>query len=361
MNHVSYDRPDVVADAPGGDVQILWGGRQLSGQGTRQGHPRGAVVPGLSLDLLPRGLGFGDLRYPAPVSTLDVVDIDGVPVVYVQAGPGQGIKDGQDGQDGQDGPCLVLIHGLGSYLPVYGPILPLLAARCRVVALDLPGYGKSGKAGVPCTMTYFAGVIDRVIDALGLKRVVLCGHSMGGQIALTHALQRPGRAEALVLLAPAGLERFTETEAGWLRAAVTQRSVMETPPEMVAANLLANFSQMPEAARFMIEDRVQVIGGPDIADYAEAVARSVRGMLAEPVLDRLGEIAAPVLMIFGAEDRFIPNPVLHRGSTAALAEEGVARLQRGRLAILPRAGHMIQFERPRDSARLILDFLSTPP
>jgi pimeloyl-ACP methyl ester carboxylesterase len=184
---------------------------------------------------------------------------------------------------------------------------------------------------------------------------------MGGQIALTHALKYPGRAERLVLVDPAGFERFGRGEGEWLAEAVNKDYVAHTPAEAVYANVAANFYSMPKEARFMVDDRLRVIGGPDFDAYTYAVARSVYAMIHEPVIDRLSRIEVPVLVVFGENDGLIPNPVLHGGSTRAVAEAGTRRLPHGRLVMIPRAGHMVQFERPVEFDRAVLEFLKEAP
>lgn len=289
-------------------------------------------------------LPFKKLSYPMPVSHLNV---DGIEVAFSDAGVGE--------------PTLLLIHGLGSYMPVWQRNVDALAERHRVVAIDLPGYGKSDKRNFDYSMKFYARVVDRVIDTLALKDVVLVGHSMGGQIAITHALRYPGKARALVLVAPAGFERFGSGEGPWLAEAVDKDYVAKTPAEAVYANVAVNFWSMPKEARFMVDDRLKVIGGPDFDAYAYAVARSVYAMVHEPVIDRLGEIKVPTLVLFGADDGLIPNPVLHGGSTRAIAEAGTARIPRARLVLVPRAGHMVQFERPAEFDAAVLDFLKEVP
>jgi pimeloyl-ACP methyl ester carboxylesterase len=269
------------------------------------------------------GQSFKQLSYPMPVSHLT---LDGIDLAFTDVGQGDR--------------TLLLVHGLGSYMPVWSRNLDALARNARVVAIDLPGYGKSGKANYAYSMAFYARVVDRVIDALHLQHVVLVGHSMGGQIAMTHALRFPG---------------------SWLAEAVDKDFVAKTAPEAVYNNLAGNFWNMPPAARFMVDDRLRIVGGPEFDAYAYAVARSVYAMVHEPVADRLPEIKVPVLVIFGAEDGLIPNPVLHGGTTRAVAEAGVQRLRFGRLVLIPHAGHMVQFERPAEVDAAVLDFLKEVP
>jgi pimeloyl-ACP methyl ester carboxylesterase len=290
------------------------------------------------------GQSFKQLSYPMPVSH---VSVDGIDVAFTDVGQGPR--------------TLVLIHGLASYMPVWTRNLDELQREARVVAIDLPGYGKSSKANYEYSMAFYARVVDKLIDTLHLQHVVLVGHSMGGQIAMTHALRHPGRAEALVLLAPAGFEGFGPGEGSWMSSAVNKDFVMLTPPDAIVTNYATNFYNMPREAKFMAEDRIRIIGGPDFDAYAYAVTRSVYAMIHEPVRARLGEIEVPVLVIFGRDDQLIPNPILHGGATTEVARDGTSRLKHGRLVIIPRAGHMVQFERPHEVDRAVLDFLKEIP
>ncbi|MEX1367987.1 MAG: alpha/beta fold hydrolase [Nannocystaceae bacterium] len=265
-------------------------------------------------------------------------------------------------EHGQGEQTLLLIHGLGSYLPVWMHNIPALARDYRVIAIDLPGYGKSTKSNrLSYSMEFFAGVVQGVIDKLALGRPVLVGHSMGGQIALTHALAYPGRARALVLTSPAGLETFTDREARWLADAVDDDFTRLATPEAIVVRHAGNFFRMPRDARFMAEDRVSVIGGPRFAQYCRAVSRSVRAMLDEPVYDRLPQVDLPALVLFGEADALIPNPFLHGGSTERLARRTVKRLPKAELVMLRRAGHIAQFEQAEAWNRAVSSFVARLP
>jgi pimeloyl-ACP methyl ester carboxylesterase len=208
-------------------------------------------------------------------------------------------------------------------------------------------------------MRFFARVVERVIDKLQLAHVVLVGHSMGGQIALTHALEYPGRAEALVLVAPAGFETFNAGERAFMLENLSKEAIMATPPEQIWANLATTVAgEVPPQAEFIFRDRVQIIGGPDFDGFCYAVARSVAAMARGPVFDRLSDVRVPVLVVFGTDDRLIPNPVLHGGSTRALAEAAVKRMPNARLVMVRGAGHFVNLERPDVVNRAVLDFVA---
>lgn len=287
------------------------------------------------------GRSFRELSYPVPTKTLDV---DGIEIAYSDSGRGAR--------------TLVLIHGLSSYIPEWTAQLGPLAEQHRVVAIDLPGYGRSSKANYRYSMSFFARVVERVIEKLALTHVVLVGHSMGGQIALTHALEFPGRAEALVLIAPAGFETFSTGERNFILENFSKESQQVRPPEDIWNGLASTVAgEVPKSAEFIYRDRVQIIGGPDFDGYTYAVARSVAAMARGPVFDRLREIAVPVLVVFGTDDRLIPNPILHGGTTRSVAERGVRALPRARLVMVPGAGHFVNLEAPDVVNRAVLDFV----
>ncbi|MEO1273148.1 MAG: alpha/beta fold hydrolase, partial [Myxococcota bacterium] len=229
----------------------------------------------------PEGVSFRDLDYPYETRFLD---IDGIDIAIAEKGRGDR--------------TLILIHGLGSSMPVWSQNMDALAAHHRVIAVDLPGFGRSSKANYHYSMAFFAQVIDRVITATQAENPTLVGHSMGGQIALTHALMFPGRAQRLVLIAPAGLETFRKGEGRWLSKAVTKDFIKATPPDAVERNVIANFYDMPDSAQFLVTDRIRVMGGPDFDAYAYANSRCVTAMIQGPVFDRLGEIKVKTLVLF---------------------------------------------------------------
>lgn len=289
------------------------------------------------------GLTFHEVDYGVPTK---VVSVDGIDVAYTDTGRG--------------GPAILLVHGLGSNLLVWRKTVDALARDHRVVAIDLPGYGRSSKKNYPYSMAFFADVVDRVIARLGLDRPVVIGHSMGGQIAMTHALRFPKRSRALVLAAPAGFETFEPGEGQWLVEVVSKEFIKATPPETLYANVANTFAgDVPDEALFLYAHRVQIIDGPEFDAYAYANARSVRAMVKGPVFERLPEIEVPVLVVFGAEDKLIPNQALHGGTTQEVAERATRRLPKARLVLLPGAGHLLQLERPTPWVGAVRHFLAT--
>ena len=117
------------------------------------------------------------------------------------------------------------------------------------------------------------------------------------KIAMVAAMQYPERVNKLVLISPAGFERFEEGEGDWLSGVVTPELVRDTSIRRIAVNLQANFFRPPAEAEFMITDRIRVRGADDFENYCYAVSKNVAAMLDEPVWDRLDQISLPTLII----------------------------------------------------------------
>lgn len=98
-------------------------------------------------------------------------------------------------QEAGQGPVLILIHGLGSSSESWNANLDTLARAYRVIAIDLPGFGKSDRPKADYSVRYLAGVVSEFIDSLGVTKVALAGNSLGGWIAALVALEESRESE----------------------------------------------------------------------------------------------------------------------------------------------------------------------
>lgn len=260
-------------------------------------------------------------------------------------------------EEGTGDQTLIFIHGLGSYLPAWNKNIPELSKHYRCIAIDLPGYGKSSKGNYEFSMTYYAQVIKEFAEKKGIENLVLVGHSMGGQIALTTALQYPELVEKLVLIAPAGFEVFNKGQRSWLSNVMTPDAVRLTPVEQIRTNLSYNFYNMPEDAEFMFTDRVAMRTAEGFDGYVYAVSRSVTGMVEQPIYDFLPQIKQPTLALFGVNDNLIPNRFLNPSKTEKVAQDGISKMPNGTLVMLDKTGHFAQFENAEKVNAHIQEFL----
>jgi len=272
---------------------------------------------------------MNELKYDFPVKYADLSD--GIKLAYVDEGKGS--------------ETILMIHGLGSYLPAWKKNIGELSKHYRVIAVDLPGYGKSSKDPHSGLMTFYAGIIAEFIQELELGPVNLAGHSMGGQISMVLALEKPELVKRLILVDPAGFEAFTAGQKNWFKDVMTPNLVRLTTVDAIESNLAGNFFRMPADAQFMIDDRIAIRDASDFENYCLAVARSVHGMVDEAVLDKLSQIKAPTLIFFGENDMLIPNRYLNPGFTSKIATTGAGLIKGSKLVMVPKCGHFMMFEK----------------
>ncbi|MEO7283767.1 alpha/beta hydrolase, partial [Gelidibacter sp.] len=261
--------------------------------------------------------------------------LDGLEISYVKEGTGQ--------------PTLLFVHGLSSNSDAWSKNIAVLKNDYTCIALDLPGYGKSSKPDADYTASYFAEIIHQFIQKLELKNVVLIGHSMGGQASVKLATTYPQDIQKLILVAPAGLEQFSEASAGVMKSFFTVASVKNTTDAQIEKNYALNFYVQPEEVSKMIEDRKQIKEASDFDANCEAIVKSVSGMLDDPVYKDLEHILQHTLVIFGVQDMLIPNryfnPTL---TTVAVGNIALEKIKNSKLEFIKDAGHFVQFEKPKE-------------
>lgn len=286
---------------------------------------------------------FPELEYSFEYSAVDIGD--NIRIAYTDRG-NRSAKD-----------VLIFIHGLSSYIPAWSKLIPRLEEKFRCIAIDLPGYAKSSSGVYSGSMAFYAGVISKFAEKLNLNSVSLAGHSMGGQIAITAALLYPHLINRLVLLAPAGLEVFTEKEIARLMKNNKARYYASATDKQIEFNYRINFYEMNKDVEFMIEDRKKMRGWKNFNDYCEVVASSMKGMLEYPVHGMLSLIKQKTIIIFGLNDQFIPQPVLHNKMTVKeIAEQGAGLIPHCRLVLIDKCGHFVQYEKDEETAVEIIKF-----
>ena len=257
------------------------------------------------------------------------IDIDGERIHYVESGEGRPI---------------LMIHGLGGTLHhLRRPLMEEFGDGYRLIALDRPGSGYSTRAaGGDASLSEQARFIARFIDALGLERPLLVGHSLGGAISLATALDYPQKISGLALIAP--LTHYEENLPPEFRALaisspLRRRLVSRTiaiPMSVKNAPKVLDFVFGPQQppADYAVAGGALVGLRPSHFYAASTDAVGARIDLQRQQA-RYGEIAMPVGILFGSEDRVLN----HRRQ--GLAMEGkIAGLD---LEIVDGIGHMPQY------------------
>jgi len=233
-----------------------------------------------------------------------------------------------------DGPTLVLVHGAGgSRLHWPGELRRLPEAV--VYTLDLPGHGRSKGNGCD-TITDYAKAVAGFLDAVKVERAIIVGHSMGGAIAQTLALEFADRVTGLVLAATGAR----------LRVASAILEGIQTNFEG-AVDLVTRFAWSSKAPSSLTElgRRALLETGPDVLLGDFTACNSFDAM------ERLSEIGSPALVIAGSADQLTP-PKYAR----FLAEH----IPHAHLALVEDAGHMVMLERPAEVAKEVRAFLTNP-
>ena len=244
------------------------------------------------------------------------------------------------------GPPLVLLHGIGSSAESWRDQLAGLADVRHVLAWDAPGYGASTPLpSARPTAADYAGRLALLLDALGLERIALAGHSLGALIAGAFAARRPGRVERLVL-ADAALGHGVDPAAP-LPARVRQRldDLAAQGPEEFArrrAPRLLSAAATPAQLERVRETMARI----DPAGYRQAAAMLAQGDLRADA----GAVTAPTLVLCGGEDAVTP-PQSNRALAAAIAG--------ARYVELAGAGHASHVERPDAFNAAVREFLGT--
>ena len=259
--------------------------------------------------------------------------------------------------EGKGEQTVILVHGLASNAGFWRYNIPELSKHYRVIAVDLPGYGKSQKSDYAYSISFYAEQLKSLIEELNLKNVILVGHSMGGQIGIKFAIKYPDALSKLILASPAGFEEFQRGEGDWLRSVMTIKFIKATSEEGIRRNLSNNFYSWNDKWEWMVEERVRMRKSKEFDEFAYTVVSCVNAMLDEPTFDKLNLIKTPTLVVYGEYDGLIPNPYLNPGSASDVFDSGIKQLSNSKLVQLNDAGHMIQIEKAEEFNNTLLNYL----
>lgn len=257
---------------------------------------------------------------------MPLLEVDGAKLTYDDEGP----RD-------SDALPLVFIHGWTANRHRWDHQMTHFAERRRVIRLDLRGHGDSTGAGVR-TVAELAKDVVALLDHLEVRRAVLVGHSMGGMIAQTITLDHPERVERLVLVG--SISRMTYSRG---RGLLMGASTLVPFKLFVATNIKRAFA--PGHPRDEVRAYIKSSG-----DTPRGVVMTLYGaMRAFDVLDRVGEIRVPTLLIHGIHD--IQLPVAQMLRMAKAYPDAVVRIID--------AGHELPVEKPAELTTA-LDRFVTP-
>ena len=273
----------------------------------------------------PADVSFDEVRASVPNSEYShFADIDGVRIHYQEKGTGT---------------PLLLIHGFTSSVFSWKDVFEPLSKDFHVIAVDLKGFGFSGKPDGDYTRRGQANLVGHFLDHLKIDKVWLCGNSMGGDVSLNLAVQNPQRVAGLILIDSGGVkvEGSGSLAPGYLLIPVVGRvltSLALRSDKLVREGLEKSFYDRSK----ITDDRVTAYYRPLQTRDGQLAALRARTQSNEfPVEPELGKISAPALIIWGADDALIP---------LAAGRKMNSLIKNSKLVVFEKCGHLPQEEMP---------------
>lgn len=235
--------------------------------------------------------------------------------------------------------CLLFLHGWRSNKEVWGLVIDRVANKTannplKIYAMDLPGFGKSEMPKQTMTVEDYAKSVNAFIEKLGLKNVVVIGHSFGGRVGIKLASNYRSAITKLVLVDSAG---FTMASA--------KKALIKSAAKIVKPLFKPKFMQP-------LRNKIyQTIGSEDYLATPE-LTQTYLNVVAEDLTEDLKNIIQPTLIIFGDEDTATPK---------TYGEKMNSLIPNSRLQILSKAGHFSFLDQPEEFSVSLLKFLGQQP
>jgi pimeloyl-ACP methyl ester carboxylesterase len=308
----------------------------------------------------PLGSAMESYAYPFPVQFLSLnMEEQEVRMAYMDVRPvGAG-----------NGHSVVLLHGKNFYGSYWeNTVRALTTAGFRVVVPDQVGFGKSAKPEINYSFDLLAANTARLLDHLGIARVAVVGHSMGGMLAVRFARTYSERTTHLVLENPIGLEDYRFKVPLQATEKIYKEELNQTEPAKIRAFLRRYVVEWkPETYERFVEVRARVALGGEYPRWARASALTYQMIYQQPVRHEFGLINVSTLLVIGQEDRtvvgrnFVPEEVARTlGNYPQLGKDAARDIPGSKLVELRRVGHIPHLEVPELFHQALMDFLKPP-
>ncbi|MCL1848755.1 MAG: alpha/beta hydrolase [Clostridiales bacterium] len=217
------------------------------------------------------------------------IDIFGMTIHYLDSAPDPAEAGGRR--------VLVFLHGWGASKETFAPVISALQDRYRVIAPDLPGFGKTGELDRPWSIQDYGSFIEAFLEALGLTEqpLTVCGHSHGGRILIKWAATRPAKGlRSMVLIDSAGLRR--RRGAGWYAKVYAYKAGKKLTEAPGLGKILSPFA----------EGWLARAGSADYREASPVMRQTMNLQLEEDLGYCLPMIKAPTLLFWGEQDTDTP-------------------------------------------------------
>jgi pimeloyl-ACP methyl ester carboxylesterase len=240
--------------------------------------------------------------------------------------------------------CVVLLHGYLESMYVWDDFVPLLTPSVRVITVDIPGHGISMVQGEVHTMEYVADVLHDMLDVLGIDKVTMVGHSMGGYVTLAFCSKYAERLDGLVLLSSSPFADTEQKRENRLR----EIALVKAGKKELLARVAPEAGFAPQN-RKRLKDYIADLTECVYVTEDEGIVALLGGMIER--VDQNAMLAAcgvRQLFILGKHDGYIP---------VEAAESFIALNPQAEVAWLENSGHMGFIEEPAACAQALLDFV----
>jgi len=245
---------------------------------------------------------------------------------------------------------VLLVHGYGASSASYRPVMKALAEHLHVIAVDLPGFGRSDKRAGDYSPEALADVLAQVLDKKGVARAHVVGHSWGCSVVLAFALRHRARLDRMVLASAFVYDEQLLPMMRWARASRATGEALFTLfyRQGIGERMYLNFRDPALVTEKVVEDVEQSMARPGAVAAAAAAASAMHF----DVLERdYAKIDAQTLVLWGRDDR-----VARLGFGERLARD----LPHARMVVLPACGHIPMWECTGEATIALREFLESP-
>lgn len=255
-----------------------------------------------------------------------------------------------------DGPALVLVHGSNASLHTWEPWVAELGGTYRIVSMDLPGHGLTGRVpGDDYSREGMVASVHELTEMLGLQRFAIGGNSMGGGVSALYALEHSERVSALILVNSAGVPVVRDDTDPPLAFRLARMPVLSKvmryvlPRSVVEEGVRKVFVDQSKVTDEMVARYFDLTLHEGNRDATRIRFASYAGRDEAAFAERLGAIEMPTLIIWGDKDLLIP---------VAAADTFKERIPHADLVIYENVGHVPMEEVPVESAAAVAAFLA---
>ncbi|MDR7191511.1 alpha/beta fold hydrolase [Luteimonas terrae] len=256
-----------------------------------------------------------------------------------------------------NGRTAVLLHGKNFCGPTWDDTITVLVeAGWRVIAPDQIGFcGSTKPRGYQFSFAQLAANTQGLLEALGVERAVLIGHSMGGMLATRYALQYPDAVEQLVLVNPIGLEDWQAEGVPYASIDTMAEGERKTTFDSIKAYQLKFYYDGQWAPRYdrWVDMLAGMYAGPDREIVAWNQAQTSEMVFTQPVVHEFPALRVPTLLMIGGKDRTAPGAnrapevvAARLGDYPALGRKAAESIPDAQLIEFPALGHSPQVEAP---------------